>query len=58
MKTMMNILVAYDGSAQADKALDEAIDLADKYKGSVPVLHVAFEEPEIESHTPFKEELS
>ena len=49
MKTMMKILVPYDGSAQADKALDEAIDLADKYKGLVTVLHVAFEEPEIES---------
>lgn len=49
MKTMMKILVAYDGSAQADKALDEAIDLADKYKGSVTVLHIAYSETEIES---------
>ncbi len=53
MKTKMKILVAYDGSAQADKALDEAINLADKYKGSVTVLHVAYEETEIESNRIF-----
>lgn len=49
MKKMMKILVAYDGSANADKALDEAIDLAEAFQGSIIVLHVPWEESDDES---------
>jgi nucleotide-binding universal stress UspA family protein len=45
----MKILVPYDGSDYADKALDDAIELAKKFRGSITVLHVAWEETENES---------
>ena len=35
------ILVAYDGSAQAEKAFDFALDLAQKYSSKIVVLSVA-----------------
>jgi nucleotide-binding universal stress UspA family protein len=47
---MMKILVAYDGSASSDKALDEAIVLADKFKGTITLLHVAWEMSDDETH--------
>ena len=40
MKQYMKILVAYDGSAPADQALFEGIDLAKSFKGSITVLSV------------------
>jgi nucleotide-binding universal stress UspA family protein len=45
----MKILVAYDGSALADKAIDEAIDLAEKFKGNIIVLYVAWDKTDDES---------
>lgn len=45
----MKILVAYDGSAHADKALIEAIDMAKKFSGSITALHVCWEESDQES---------
>jgi nucleotide-binding universal stress UspA family protein len=50
LKPLMKILVAYDGSSQADKALNEAIVLAEKFKGTITVLHVAWEKSDDESH--------
>lgn len=49
MKLLMKILVAYDGSAHADKALSEAIVLAEKFKGTITVLHVAWEKSDDDS---------
>lgn len=49
MKPLMKILVAYDGSAHSEKALDEAISVADKFRGNVVVLHVAWNETDQES---------
>jgi len=45
MKQLMKILVAYDGSAIADLALSEAIQLAEQFKGSIIVLNVYWGEP-------------
>jgi nucleotide-binding universal stress UspA family protein len=38
---MKHILLAYDGSEQAEKAFDQAIDFANKYKAELTVLAVA-----------------
>jgi nucleotide-binding universal stress UspA family protein len=40
MKEGLKILVAYDGSTYAKKALSEAIDIARKFSGSITALHV------------------
>jgi nucleotide-binding universal stress UspA family protein len=41
VKNMINkILVALDGSAHADKALDYALDIAEKYNASIQLLTV------------------
>lgn len=54
LKEGAKILVAYDGSEYSEKALQEAIDIAKKFGGSVTLLHVywdpnigKFEETEI-----------
>jgi len=49
LKSFMKILVAYDGSALAEKALGQAIDIAEKFNGSIIVVHVAWEQPDDES---------
>lgn len=49
----MKILVAYDGSLQADQALSEAIDLAQQFKGSITVLNVYWDEPDGERRAIF-----
>jgi nucleotide-binding universal stress UspA family protein len=48
LKPLMKILVAYDGSAIADKAIDEAIDLAEKFKANIIVLYVAWDKSDDE----------
>ena len=50
MKPLMKILVAYDGSASSDKALIEAMDLAEKYKGSIILTQVAWEKSDETVH--------
>ena len=49
MKVGMKILVAYDGSDNANMALSEAAELARKFSGSIGVLHVCWEESDEES---------
>jgi nucleotide-binding universal stress UspA family protein len=44
----LKILVGYDGSAQSDKALTEAIDIVEKYKGSITLVHVNWDKGENE----------
>lgn len=55
MKEGMKILVAYDGSSLAKKALNEAIGLARTYGGSITALHVDPFEP-ADSNRTVKEE--
>lgn len=50
MKIGMKILVAYDGSDYAKRALSEAVELAKKFSGSITLLHVPWEESDEESH--------
>ena len=40
--------MAYDGSTHADNAMKEAVDVAKKFKGSVEVIHCAWEETQTE----------
>ena len=49
MKDGAKILVAYDGSEFAKRALNEATDLAKKFNGSVTLLHV-FWDPEVKKY--------
>ena len=49
MKPLMEISVAYDGSAHANNTLNEAIDLAEKFKGSFTVPYVAWEKSDDDS---------
>jgi nucleotide-binding universal stress UspA family protein len=46
MEDGLKILVAYDGSKPAMKAVEEAIGLAKRYKGSVTVLNVYWDPAE------------
>ena len=55
MKHDLKILVAYDGSEQADKALSEAIDIAQKFSGSITLLHIAWEESDEASNNLLKD---
>ena len=50
MKFKPKILVPYDGSRHADKAILIAIQLAEQFKGTITVLHVPWKESDIESH--------
>lgn len=44
------ILVGFDGSTKSEIALEEAISIAEKFKARIIVLHVAWNETDIESH--------
>jgi nucleotide-binding universal stress UspA family protein len=44
----VKILVAYDGSKESMRAVEEAADLAKRYKGSVTVLNVYWDPAEVE----------
>jgi len=43
MKQGMKILVAYDGSNHADKAVKEAIDIAKCFKASIELVHCGWD---------------
>jgi nucleotide-binding universal stress UspA family protein len=44
MRDGAKILVAYDGSEYADRALSEAAEIAKKFNGSVTLLHVFWDD--------------
>jgi nucleotide-binding universal stress UspA family protein len=46
MEKGVKILVPYDGSKEAESALDEAIDIAKAFDGSVTLLHVYWDPSE------------
>jgi nucleotide-binding universal stress UspA family protein len=46
----MKILVGYDGSDLSHQALNEAIDLAEQFKGTILVLSVFWDETESEKN--------
>ena len=48
LKESAKILVAYDGSEYSKKALNEAIDIAKKFLGSITLLHVYWDPSEIQ----------
>ena len=50
MKMSGKILVGFDGSTKSEIALEEAISIAEKFKARIIVLHVAWNETDIESH--------
>ena len=50
MRQLMKILVGYDGSDLSHQALNEAIDLAEQFKGTILVLSVFWEETESEKN--------
>lgn len=50
----MKVLVAYDGSTQADNAINEAIDLVKEFSGSITILHVPWEESDEKSKAMLK----
>jgi len=54
MKPYMKILVAYDGSTIADKALNEAIILAEKFKGTIILIQVVWGKPDAEIRSKLK----
>ena len=54
MEEKLKILVAYDGSNEAAKAVEEAADLAKKFSGSVTVLNVYWD-PSEERYEPLIE---
>ena len=49
MKSGAKILVAYDGSEFANRALNEAVDIAKKVNGSVTLIHV-FWDPNVKKY--------
>lgn len=55
MRLGMKILVAYDGSVNANQALSEALEIAKRFSGSITVLHVFWVESEEESLKLLKE---
>jgi nucleotide-binding universal stress UspA family protein len=49
MKMNGKILVGYDGSAKSEVALEEAISIAEKFRARLIVIHVAWNETDVES---------
>lgn len=49
MKDGMKILVAYDGSSYSKNAVEEAVEIAKKFDGSLTILHIYWD-PSEESH--------